>query len=237
MQKKMIAGILSIALAIFMVSPVMAEKGTNVSDEKAQTTSEEARSVKDLELAARLAEYGRRTNDPAALLVSAQIMKNTPAKEEKREKTTEGKKAETTAKKDSAGLTTPDALLAEAKEMAKSRNNHMVLEMIEKESKVMAQRGKAGSPVRHVDRVEAGLTDVFEGIVFRGREKASIGVVSDGDCDLDLFVYDENGNLIEKDTDYDPHCLVEFTPKWTGPFTIKVKNLGRVYADYVLVSN
>jgi hypothetical protein len=49
--------------------------------------------------------------------------------------------------------------------------------------------------------------------------------------------YDENSNLIGSDTDRTDDCVVRWNPRWTGPFQIKIKNLGRVYNRYVLISN
>jgi hypothetical protein len=38
---------------------------------------------------------------------------------------------------------------------------------------------------------------------------APIVVLVDGDTDLDLQVYDENGNVIVSDTDYTNQCVLE----------------------------
>lgn len=62
-------------------------------------------------------------------------------------------------------------------------------------------------------------------------------VNGDGDTDLDLYVYDENGNLMGKDIDYSDYCVVSWTPRWTGPFTIKIKNRGSVYNRYKIYTN
>ena len=97
-------------------------------------------------------------------------------------------------------------------------------------------RGAVGGPYRRVDRVLAGCTDSWT-FTFRGGEYAMVILSGDGDTDLDLYVYDENGNLIDSDTDELDDCICTFTPKWTGRFTIRVKNLGRVYNNYVLVTN
>ncbi len=40
--------------------------------------------------------------------------------------------------------------------------------------------------------------------------------------DVDLRVYDENMNLIGEDLDETPIAVVEFTPKWTGLFHVRV---------------
>jgi hypothetical protein len=40
--------------------------------------------------------------------------------------------------------------------------------------------------------------------------------------DLDMWLYDENGNLIDSDTDSDNIPMVQVTPRWAGKFFIKV---------------
>ena len=60
--------------------------------------------------------------------------------------------------------------------------------------------GRLHGPASTVDRVMAFSTDTFTE-VFRAGERARVVVDGDGDTDLDVFVYDENGNLIASDTD------------------------------------
>jgi len=99
--------------------------------------------------------------------------------------------------------------------------------------------GAAGAlqgPILHSDTVNAYATDVYT-ITFKRGELARVGVVGDGYTDLDLYIYDENGNLIDFDDDSTATCLCEWVPKWTGKFTIKIKNRGSVYSDYVLATN
>ena len=83
------------------------------------------------------------------------------------------------------------------------------------------------------DVVRAQSTDVFHVDFFSGRP-ARIVVDGDRDTDLDLYVYDENGNLIASDTDRTDYCIAGWTPRWTGTFRIEVQNLGRVYNRYSL---
>ncbi len=233
---KIVSTLVITAIFLFASTGFADQKGTNVSADKAKV-SKNAQAVADLSLAGKLAEYGRRVNNPTALVVAARIMKNTPAQDKKLDKATEGKETASKQAKKTGTLETSDKLLADAKKMAEKSSNEIVLAMIDKESKVVATRGKAGGPIRHVDRIMAGKTDIYRGIRFIGGEEAGVIVIGDGDCDLDLYVYDENDNLIEKDTDGTDRCIVTWTPSWTGPFTIKVKNYGSVYADYILVSN
>jgi hypothetical protein len=212
----------------------VAEQGKiNQAEEKGKV-SPEAQAVADLTIAGQLAEYGRRTNNPMAMIAAAQIMKNTPVQDKKQEKTAEGTGEETGKK--SGVLETADKLLADAQALAKQQGNDAVASLAEKESKITAQRDAVGGPVRHVDRVRAGYTDSYT-VTFKGGEEAIVAVIGDGDCDLDLYVYDENGNLVGKDTDGTDRCLVRWTPRWTGKFHIKIENICIVYADYILATN
>lgn len=76
-------------------------------------------------------------------------------------------------------------------------------------------------------------TKVYTG-VFDAKKEVYVYVKGDGETDLDLYIYDENGNLIKMDEDDDDECLCTFTPKWTGRFTIKIKNLGDDYNCYTI---
>lgn len=96
--------------------------------------------------------------------------------------------------------------------------------------------GRVPDPAITTDMVEAFDTDVYS-IWFRGGELAIIAVSGDGDTDLDLFVYDENDNRIAFDARVGDDCLVHFTPKWSGPFRVEVRNLGRVANIYTIVTN
>ncbi|MEW5724831.1 MAG: hypothetical protein AB1896_17090 [Thermodesulfobacteriota bacterium] len=40
--------------------------------------------------------------------------------------------------------------------------------------------------------------------------------------DVDVGLFDENGNLIDVDEDNSTLAVAEVTPKWTGPFYIKI---------------
>jgi hypothetical protein len=61
-------------------------------------------------------------------------------------------------------------------------------------------------------------------------------VVGDGSARLGLAVYDEGGHLINS-VSGDLGGVISWTPQWTGPFTIKVVNLGSDSCEYVLKTN
>ena len=83
------------------------------------------------------------------------------------------------------------------------------------------------------DRVEAESSDRYTQTFYSG-ESVVICVKGDGDTDLDLYIYDSNGNLVTSDTDSGDFCLCAFTPRRTQRYTIKIKNWGRVYNRYQL---
>lgn len=82
------------------------------------------------------------------------------------------------------------------------------------------------------DRVEPHTTDVYNMFFFRG-EPVVINLIGDGDTDLELYVYDKEGNCVYGEDDI-MECCYDFTPRWNGYFKITIKNLGNVYNRYHL---
>jgi hypothetical protein len=99
-----------------------------------------------------------------------------------------------------------------------------------------AQARPVGLPVSHADRVPAYGVMSYH-LDCYGGEYTELALIGDGDTDLDLFVYDENGNLIASGETYSDVEVVGFTPLWTGTFIIEVHNFGGVYNDFGLGSN
>lgn len=56
---------------------------------------------------------------------------------------------------------------------------------------------------------------------------------SDLSVDFDLYIHDENGNLIASDDTTDPDALCQVTPRWTGPFLLSVRS-ARGAASYTI---
>lgn len=99
-----------------------------------------------------------------------------------------------------------------------------------------ALAGRVKGPVQGTTTVQGKSSDVFHD-VFRGGEQAVISVVGNGATDLDVYVYDEFGNLIAQDEDDNDRCVVTFTPKFTGMFRIEIRNLGEQPNEYEVSSN
>jgi hypothetical protein len=64
---------------------------------------------------------------------------------------------------------------------------------------------------------------IYTETVFAG-EVVSVAVAGTNLTDIQLFVYDEFGNLIASDVSYGNNCLVVFVADYTENITIKVVN-------------
>ena len=68
--------------------------------------------------------------------------------------------------------------------------------------------------------------------VFYAGEYSEVCIQGNGWSDIDLWVYDENGNFIGSSTSYGSYECVSFRPKWTGEFTFVVENEGKPSGSY-----
>ncbi|UCH92382.1 MAG: hypothetical protein JSV88_19080 [Candidatus Aminicenantes bacterium] len=59
--------------------------------------------------------------------------------------------------------------------------------------------------------------------LYRGNKYKILAAGDDYTRDLDIYLYDENWNEIDKDSQEDALPIVEVTPQWSGTFYIKVK--------------
>lgn len=96
--------------------------------------------------------------------------------------------------------------------------------------------GRVGGAGAASARVEAFSTVVYQER-FVGGEVAAISLRGDGDTDLDLYVYDENGNLVAHSAGYSDRESVAWMPRWTGTFRIEVRNLGGVWNRFTIGTN
>lgn len=189
--------------------------------------------MQTLILAGQLAKYGYENNSASALIQAAELYLSIGLTEFKPESLEVGKGEETT--KDEYISHDTKQIIADAKTLADG--DQILLAMIDKlEKSKTTSRGAIGGPKYGEYKVAAYGSDKFT-IKFWANERATVAVSGDGDTDLDLYVYDENGNLIASDDDYSDDCVVNWTPKWTGQFIIKVVNRGNVYNRYAIGTN
>lgn len=89
----------------------------------------------------------------------------------------------------------------------------------------------------NVSRRVSAHSTYTDQILFRGNQRAEVVIEGDGDCDLDLYVYNPEGVLVAKDDDDTDYCYVSWVPNYTKSYRIVVMNRGSVYADYQLKTN
>lgn len=204
--------------------------------EKPELKGESSESLAAVRLANDLLRYGYTNKSTLALIDALQIFSENPTQplnttregSEVDESKAVGKKAKVSFDY--------DTVLADAKKFADGDENLLALiDNIDAEAKG-AQRGAVNGPSRHYDAVNGNSTDTYQ-ISFIANVLAEILVSGDGDTDLDLYVYDSNGNLIAYDESYSDDCYVRWVPAWTGRFFIKIVNRGPVYNNYVILTN
>lgn len=226
-MKSFCSAVMVAAVGMSMVAAAGAaedKKGANRGKPAAATPS--ATAIESLAAADALVRYGDTAKDPLALITAAKIMRDVGTSESaaKRVSGTAGdaKQVQTQA--------SVDAILARAKTMAVSRPDLIALA-----DDLVKARGAVDGPGTLRTVVRSRAVDNFR-VTFRGGEPIRVYARGDGDSDLDLFVYDENGSRVCADTDPGDEMLCAFTPSWTGPFTIRVRNLG-VANEYVIRHN
>jgi hypothetical protein len=226
-------GIAGACLALSLAAGVaiaQQQQGPNLADGGKKEPNE---AVRLLDTSARLLDYGRKNKEPIALILAAQMRQRVALSAVERKVETEGGGKDEGPKTESAEITV-DSILDEARKM--SRGDKVIAQMAD-DVKAAATKGRVSGPAFHKATVNAGATNWYRNVAFRGGRYAEVAAVGDGDTDLDLYVYDGNGNLICSDTDLSDRTYCGWTPRWTGDFTIKLVNRGRVFNRYTLVTN
>ena len=210
--------------------------GAFAQEEKAVVDQPVSPEMTALQTAANLAKYGYATYSPTALIEAARIFGTTKVQDADFENTKVS--SATTEEKEVKVSFDPKQLLVDAKKYA--GKDKTVLALAKKVEEEIASsgstRGAVGGPKYGEGRVYGkDYTDYTA--KFWANELAEVIVIGDGDNDLDLYVYDSNGNLIASDTDYTDQCVCRWVPSWTGAFTIRIVNRGAIYSNYAIATN
>ena len=224
--------ILLFTVFVFLASFIWAQETEKKSELKGEVSS----SLSAIRLANELIKYGYAQQSALPLIEALQIINENPTQPLKADR--EGATVDTSKSEGKNSKVSMDyaTILASAKEFAEGDDTMLkLIASIEAEGK-SSHRGAVNGPSRHYDSVKANSTDNYQ-INFSGNYLAEVYVSGDGDTDLDLYVYDSNGNLIASDTDYTDDCYVCWVPAWTGRFVVKVVNRGAVYNKYVIMTN
>lgn len=219
----LIACICSISIAAF------------AQEEKPESNKAASPEMSALQTAAGLAKYGYANYSATALVEAAKIFAET--KTQPMDIEAERGRTETVADKDNAVSFDPTQLLADAKKFAgKDKVIIAYVKQVEKSIASGSTRGAVGGPKGQTDRVYGKDVNSYQ-VKFWANELAEVCVSGDGDTDLDLYVYDANGNLIGSDSDYTDECVVRWVPAWTGNFVIKVVNRGAIFNNFSIWTN
>ena len=97
-----------------------------------------------------------------------------------------------------------------------------VYDQLVKISEVLINQGYSKSHDFEVDYLNESETDDYTITLTKG-VTYKIVAVCDNDCeDIDLCIWDENGNRIDCDESEDDYPVLEVTPRWTGEFSFRV---------------
>jgi hypothetical protein len=186
-------------------------------------------------LADQVARHADRGKDVLAMIAAARLLGQVPPRAVKHEMRTEGKPTKPDDGKSGAGPsrdTTLAGLIERARKYAGGRND--LNGIIDEVAKGVKKR--EDGPARAVSRIGDGVTDVYT-ITFNAEEPVMVAITGEGVSDLDVVVEDQGGNRICSATGPGDDEVCRFTPRWTGQFRIRVRNLGTVYNEYRLWTN
>ena len=205
-------------------------------EEKPEIKGETSESLAAVKLANQVLRYGYENKSTLALLDALQILSENPTQALKAQREGEAVDESANNGKKAAVHFDYETVLADAKAFADGDPNLLALiDNIDAEAKG-AQRGNINGPSRDYYAVN-GNSYIDYTASFVANQLAEVLVSGDGDTDLDLYVYDSNGNLIARDTDYSDDCYVRWIPAWTGRYTIRIVNRGPIYNRFVILTN
>jgi len=217
-----------IMVILFLIVPVTLlfaqEKGA------LKPVKQVSQEIENVALAKELAGYGYANESALALINAALIVIEESAAPLKVKSTERGGQAE------EAEITLDaEKLLADAETFA---DGDKTLNSLIKSTRELtaASRGRVGGPGYVIDKVGGEMANIHA-VEFTGGEAAEVAVVGSGNTDLDLYIFDESGNLIAMDEELGDECYVVWKPKWTGTFLLTVANRGSSTNEYALVTN
>ncbi|MEE3314146.1 MAG: hypothetical protein VZR56_08310 [Treponema sp.] len=218
-------GLVSISLAISQAAT------TEVKKEAAPENS----NISNLKLAYDLADYGYKNDSASALLQAAEIIASVPKQKADVEAKLEGTSVDNPEKAKSDYSV--DSLIADAKKLAgKDKNLLAWAKNVEKAAKKSTRGASSGALYDSYFAYANGGTTYYDWF-FDANRVAEVGVHSLDGADLDLYIYDENGNLIIADTGCERNAYCSFKPYFTTKFRVIVKNNARYNATFEIVTN
>lgn len=217
------------AAALALTSAGAAQDEDQTGENIATERGEETTGVAQLALSQNLYEAAVENRDPLAMIVAARLRAGVSV--EDREYEAEADDGET--EEGEIDFLSADDMFEEARILA--RGDETLNDLIE-DAEAEQGRGRVSGPGRDTGFVRANSTTYYN-VSFRGGERAAVYANGPGITDLDMYVYDQNGNTICRDIDYSDNMSCFWTPRWTGPFRIEVRNLGGTGVSFNMVTN
>lgn len=231
-MKKLFILLASLLIATAIFAQAANQPEIEAKEELKAPVSEEMVAI---QTAFQLAEYGYKNGSASSLLCAAEILAQIP----KQEMTTKATQDETGVKesKSEKKQYTAEQLLADGKKLAgKDKDLLAYAKKVEKLVKA-GTRGAFGGPKYDYSYVYGNSKVSYYNVGFVAGRYAEVDVYSLDGCDLDLYIYDSNWNLIDKDTSYSTNAWCSFVPRWDGNFHIVVKNNSRYMSYFELYTN
>ena len=232
-MKKFMRATASLGFAVLATTALSglasAETAINATEDK-PLGAQSVTPIHELTLAQQLAIYGVENQDAMSLIVAAQIMdKYLLSDSDVQPREGQGEVAEGTTPM----ITGVADILAAARTLAGDRQD--LVAMID-DVEASGARGSVYGEGSYEDFIGPYDSIAYDEGFF-GSEQAIVTLNGWDDTDLDLYVYDEYGNLICEGASYTSSEYCEWTPRWTGNFTIVVYNNGGIENTYSLWTN
>lgn len=224
MKSKLVVALLVAAVAVAAVSTQVAAEDKKAEPAKGAipVVSPEAKAVQELTAAYRLASYGREKKVPEALIVAARVIGTTPVQKLSAEELKEAKPAGTTEAADP--LAEASALLEEALKIEGISASAKELAGETKKAIAEKPKGAIGGPRSWVGVVGGADRLDQQALRFKTGELAVVNVVNTSNKgDIDLFIEDDNGNVVAHDNRHDDDASVAWYPASTKPHFIKIR--------------
>ena len=211
------------ALAVCAGSALAETAPTNVSDSAAPDDAAIA-ALQSMAIAQQLAGIGVESGDPILLIAAARLASQVAVSESD----VRPREPQDGVATESPGLHTAGEMLAAARALSDGRDD--LIGLID-DAEAEGSRGSIyGSG--YYDGYITGGVNLYYDEAFYGGEQAVITLQGHNPSDIDLWVYDEYGNLVCSSTGYSSYESCAFTPRWTGDFTIRVENEGHPQSTY-----
>lgn len=178
-----------------------------------------------------LAGWARESQDAEAMLVAARMLSSVGTLGEGDEPAATVSSIATGSATGAAPTAT--ALFDEAVELAEG--DPAIIDRISA-ARSSASRGLVGGAGSWVRDISARSSVSYE-MTAQGGYLWNVIAAGDGDTDVDMEVFDQNGNLICRDIAPYTRASCSFTPAWTGRFTVRISNLGNVWTRTLIMSN